>query len=374
MADSLKQVINQKLPLNRAIISDILLWITLALLLAYGIYLFAVLLPSKRGQSINLHFKNANEVSAGAAVRMLGMDIGFVDSVRIRNDHVEVVVQTDPKAPRIPSGSTFTILFTGLAGAKSIEVEPPDSPRPSIGGKPIYLVEEPIRMEDALNASLEETQALQKGAENITDFFGKKKPVEELQFNIQQTHQMTVVALQHFEGMNQAVHHIRKEITVNMLAGIDTIGGLSHGAQNIARMSDPVVLRPKVSRTLQFAQKLGKLFNTQSAGAINTITLQNRLMQFNQTNTQLSDRMQQVKNQVTNFPLWQWLQRFDTQSAQAGQFLDRANAFFSPDKLPALKHARQTIEAFNRKLLEWNAKLDAAQPAPGQGAPAPKSH
>lgn len=362
MAASLKQMLNQKLPLNRAIISDILLWIALALLAAYAVYLFAIVFPAKRGQTINLHFKDANEISRGSAVRMMGMDIGFVNDVRILKDHVEIIVQTNPDAPKIPSGATFTVLFTGLAGSKSIEVELPDSPpHPTINGKPIYLVEEPIRMKDTLNASIDVTQALQKGAENIADFFGKKTPVEELQFNIKQTHQMTVVAIHNFIGMNQAVDHMRQEVTSNALAGIDTLSGLNHDTKALVRITDPATLHTHIRNGLQLAQKMGKLFSGEASGVANSLTLQNRLNQFNQTNTQISDRMQMLQNQVKNFPLWQWLQNVDTQEGHAVDFLNRADAFFATDRLPALKQARQAIQSFNRQLIQWNNQANAIQ-------------
>jgi ABC-type transporter Mla subunit MlaD len=370
MAASLKQMINQKLPLNRAIISDILLWITLALLAFYLVYLFAVVFPAKRGQIINLHFKDANEISKGSAVRMMGMDIGFVNDVRIRKDHVEVTVQTNPDAPKIPSGATFTILFTGLAGSKSIEVEAPDAPHPKIHGKPIYLVEEPIRMKDALNYSLDATQALQKGAENIADFFGKKKPVEELQFNIQQTHQMTVTAIHNFTGMQQTIDRMRKDVTTNVLAGLDTLNGLNHASKVIARTTTPATLRSRITKGLQFAQKMGKLFSGQSATVVEGITLQQRLTQMNQANTQISSRMQLLQTQVKTFPLWQWLNNFDTQEGRMVDFLNQADAFFSTDRLPAIKQARKAIQSFNHQLIQWNVKATSVQT---QSNPTPKT-
>jgi ABC-type transporter Mla subunit MlaD len=355
---------NQKLSLNRAIISDILLWIALTLLVAYGIYFIAVVMPNKRGQTISLHFRDANEISKGSAVRMMGMDIGFVDNLHIRKDHVEIVVQTYPNALEIPSGSTFTILFTGLAGAKSIEVELPDTPQPLVGGKPLYLIEEPIRMKDTLNSQIEVTQALQKGAENIADFFGKKKPVEELQFNIQQTHQASIDAIQNLNGMNQAIRHISQEITENALSAIDTLSGLNRGSRNIVSMTQPEKLRGQVSQVLQTTQKLGRLFRAEATTTIQTITLQERLAQFNQINSQVSNRMQSLQQRVKDFPLTEWLQRIDTYQGGFADFVNKAHAFFATDRLPALKHARQSIQAFNCQLEALNTRIDARQKQP----------
>src|SRR5690606_815238 len=136
--------------------------------------------------------------------------------IQLKEDHVEVTVQTDPDALKIPSGAVFTILFTGLGGAKSIEVSLPPQPVSEVGGKPVYRVQEPISIRDTLNASLDSVQALQKGSENISDFFGKRKPVEELQFNIRQAHEMSGVAARNTAALNHGLEDLRQNVSTYM--------------------------------------------------------------------------------------------------------------------------------------------------------------
>jgi len=252
MVDSLKRLKLRKLPLNRAIISDILLWVVLALAVAYGIYFFGIALPAKRGQVITLHFHNANEIAKGSPVRLMGTDIGFVSDLKIEHDYVAVTVQTYPGTLPIPSGATFNILFTGLAGAKSVEIEVPETPQPTINGQPVYLVEEPVRMRDALNASIDVTQSLQKGAENITDFFGKKKPVEELQFNIRQAHQISVIATRNASKMNGDITDIHHELHANAATGISTLRELMPGLAQAASVTNQSVWNVRSNMTDQF--------------------------------------------------------------------------------------------------------------------------
>lgn len=360
MIASLKRVINRKVTLDRAIISDFALWFFLALLLAYGVYWFAIALPAKRGQTIILHFRDANEVSKGSPVRMMGTEIGFVDDVSIRRDHVDIKIQTNPGTLKIPSGSTFTILFTGLAGAKSIEVDLPKTPQPNGESGPIYLVEEPIRMKDTLNASIDVIQALQKGAENITDFFGKRKPVEELQFNIRQAHQMSAIASRNTEALNQAILHLRQDIAHNTLAAIDTLSGLNQASKQVAEASQPAKLRKDINDLIGFGKKLAVLSQSQAQGTINTIRLSKRLTRMTQTNARFNRQVLGLIDQVRQAPFKPWLDNLYQQGGQFSNFLNQADRYFSQDRMPALRHARQAIQDFNRNLETFNQKLNQA--------------
>lgn len=368
MWTSLKRFTNRKLPLNRAIISDIALWVFLTLLLAFAIYQLAVTLPAKNGQTIVLSFRDANEISKGSSVRMMGTEIGFVDDVRILQDHVEIKVQTYPDTLKIPSGARFTILFTGLAGAKSIEIDLPTNPRPEVDGHPLYLVEEPIRMKDTLNASIDVTQALQKGAENITDFFGKKKPVEELQFNIRQAHQMSAVAVNHTQSLNHALLSFQKDISTNTLTAIDTLSGLKQGSRKMLSATQPDKLRADFKRWTATLRKFTSLFQAETSSTINLVTLPNRLTQLNQVNGQLGSQLETFNTKVQQFPLNQWLNNFSQGQGQFQDFLTRADLFFKPDRLPALRHARQSIQDFNRQLETFNQKLNKANSSAPNGA------
>lgn len=371
MPDSSSQIKTERLPLNRAIISDILLWLALVLLLAYGVYFFGVALPAKRGQEITLNFHNANEISKGSPVRMMGTDIGFVSDVHMRHDHVEVTVQTFPGTMKIPSGATFDILFTGLGGAKSVEVVTPDIPQPTINGKPVYLVQEPISMRDVLNASIDVTQALQKGAENITDFFGKKKPVEELQFNIRQVHSMSNTAVRNTDTLNQSISEIHQAAQENIHPATDTLNQLRPGVAYAASVTNPITARPELIRFFQSIQKLSQVLNGQESGAMRTVALQQRLTQLNQLNSQVSQRTQNLSTRLTNAPISQWLQGTSNNKGinHFSATLDRATLVTSKDYTPALQHAHQSIRKFNQHLVQIKTKIAQPPVPPAQPNP-----
>lgn len=347
--------INQKVPLDRAIISDLLLWSLMAALLIYGLYMVAIVMPAKRGQTIHLEFLNANEISRGAPVRLMGTDIGFVDNIRIEQDHVDVTIQTDPDAIRIPSGSVFTVLFTGLGGAKSIEVTLPNTPVPEEDGKPVYRVKEPISMRDTLNASLDSVQALQKGSENISDFFGKRKPVEELQFNIREALEMSTVATRNTTSLNQALGSLRNDVDTYTQEGIKTFQMFNEGANKINALTQPSQLQPLLSAVDHDLDSFHHAFVSEGKLA-HQIT--RRLYRLNQSVTQFNTRMSQFGQTILRKPLPQWLGDIERGQQTMDGVLDRLEQSFPPGKTWNLQPARLKVQRINQTLIQWQKTAD----------------
>jgi hypothetical protein len=355
MLNSLRRSINQKVSLNRAIISDILLWIALSALLAYGVYLVFIAIPARRGQTIQLEFLNANEISRGAPVRLMGTAIGFVDDIRIKDDHVQVTVKTDPGAVKIPSGSVFTILFTGLGGAKSIEVNLPAKPLKAVNGKPLYFVKEPISMRDTLNASLDSVQALQKGSENISDFFGKRKPVEELQFNIKQALKMSDRAGRNILALNEGLGTMRQNIKTYSQLGVNTLQSFNHGAQIMNQSTQASIIRERILTSSYNVRSFHDAFVSQGRLAVK---VPERLSQFSDLNTKISVKLGVLNQKLTAWHIPQWLVDFEEGQNNYQAALNQINAFFDPDYSAQMKQTRSSIQQFNRQLLLWNAKAN----------------
>jgi ABC-type transporter Mla subunit MlaD len=347
--------INQKVPLDKAIISDLLLWALMAALLLYGLYMVAIVLPAKRGQTIHLEFLNANEISRGAPVRLMGTDIGFVDNIRIERDHVDVTIQTKPDAIRIPSGSVFTILFTGLGGAKSIEVSLPGTPEPEVDGKPVYRVKEPISMRDTLNASLDSVQALQKGSENISDFFGKRKPVEELQFNIREALAMSNVATRNMTSLNRALGSLQQDVNTYTQQGIQTFQTFNEGANKINAVTRPSKLRPLLASINHDLDNFHHAFVREGKLA-HQITHQ--LNRFNQGVSRFNGSLSRVGQVILRKPLPQWLEDIERGQQTVDGVLDRMEQVVPAGKTWDLAPARHKVRQINQTLLEGQKTAD----------------
>jgi hypothetical protein len=156
---------------------DLVLWLFIGLVLAWQLPLWIPKAP----QAIMLRFKDSSELSAGSPVRLMGTEVGWVHNVRFKKDHVQVKLRFYRDSPHIPPGSEFTIEFTGIAGAKCVEITPPDallSSKPASNNRPLnahrngrhdpnhYVVVEPIRMADVQQGGLLQVDAMKEGAEN----------------------------------------------------------------------------------------------------------------------------------------------------------------------------------------------------------------
>lgn len=84
----------------------------------------------------------------GSPVRILGIQVGYVNQINIVGEDVYVkFVVTDKKA-KIPPGSRATVEFSGLGGSKSLEIYPPSKGQPS--PEKFIIPESPKRIHDSL--------------------------------------------------------------------------------------------------------------------------------------------------------------------------------------------------------------------------------
>lgn len=383
------------LPFNTAIISDILLWMVLLALLLGGIYLFTVQLPEQRGQTIRLHFKDANEIIKGSSVHMMGTEIGYVRDLHVHKDHVTVTVQTYPESLSIPAGATFTVLFTGLGGSKSIEVELPKSIPVSDSGEELlhgYLVQEPVRFKQVLDANIDVTRALQQGAENIADFFGKKKPVEELQFNIRQTHHWTEDSIHYADEIDAYMVKTRQDLHQGSEGGHGILQDLRQQLAQAKEKTRPARVRPHIEAGLGHVRDLQE-FLVQAAAGTSTATgiarkqsgqismqdpqtknIQEKLNDFNRLTAQVSTQLRHVNAYVRLWSPERWLTPWEKHQEGFARAVDRSDSWLDAHPLsPALQKAKVAIQRFNQQLLGWLAKMTSRQGTSRQGTPASSS-
>lgn len=100
---------------------------------AISILIFTVLWVKGRslsgGERIDLAFKDANGVRAGAAVQMMGLRIGQIEDVtpiiQGKDSYVKIRFVVTEKGVKIPYASTMSIQQSGIIGEQFLEVTPP---------------------------------------------------------------------------------------------------------------------------------------------------------------------------------------------------------------------------------------------------------
>lgn len=102
---------------------------TLALIVIVGIaaaVLIAITKPWYHRREIRVYFQDAKGLRAGAPVRMAGVDVGSVESVRVRPDlHAAEAVLSlrTPYELRVPKDATVLLPTEGVLGSTFAEVE-----------------------------------------------------------------------------------------------------------------------------------------------------------------------------------------------------------------------------------------------------------
>lgn len=335
-------------------VSDLMLWASLAMLLALGTYYFWVQERESHRQLVRLSFRDANELTKGAMVRMMGTDFGYVKDIKIFRDRVDVWIKTNPHSLKIPSGSVFTIQFTGLVGGKSIEIIPPTVENPHINGKPIYLVEEPIRLKDTMDYQIDIAQALQRGAENFSDFFGRKKPVEELQINIRQAHHAT-------QSANQTLSSVSTQMRNSNADAHRTLTGINDSVQNFGvfireakETTEPTSFGPNV---YGLVRDMGLVLRDTEAG-MNRFQLERKLAHFNSRYFFWEGKMAQARLMVDQERLVDIVTQAQNKTELADLGLEKAEKATAKNYFPLWDAAAKAVRDFNQKVLAWIKKFD----------------
>lgn len=87
-------------------------------------------------------------VIKGSPVKFMGVQVGYVDKVKILTDTVYLKIVITEKDIVLPKGSIATVEFNGMGGSKSLEIYPPT--KESIASGNLINVQSPKRLHDSL--------------------------------------------------------------------------------------------------------------------------------------------------------------------------------------------------------------------------------
>lgn len=83
----------------------------------------------------------------GSPVKFMGVQVGYIDKVKIVSNDVYVKFIITDKDVSIPKGAIATVEFNGMGGSKSLEMYPPT--KESLDSKKLIVVHNPKRLHDA---------------------------------------------------------------------------------------------------------------------------------------------------------------------------------------------------------------------------------
>lgn len=128
-------------------IVELFIWLLLLFFVAGGI-MFLRYNYKKNFNTYQIFLPDVDGLINGSPVRLMGIQIGYVNQVNIVGEDVYVrFIITNPNA-KIPRGTTATVEFSGLGGSKSLELYTPKSDE-TISDK-FIIAQNPKRIHESL--------------------------------------------------------------------------------------------------------------------------------------------------------------------------------------------------------------------------------
>lgn len=100
-------------------------------------------------KTYQIFLQDVDGLIVGSPVRMMGLQIGHVERVKIVSDHVYVKFILEDKNLSLPKGVIATVEFNGLGGSKSLELYEPT--KESLASNKLIVVNKPMRLSDSLS-------------------------------------------------------------------------------------------------------------------------------------------------------------------------------------------------------------------------------
>lgn len=111
--------------MKKPIIVEIVIWT----IILCAVCLLAIFSYSKmfvEPNIYNIEFKDIDGITKGSPVRFMGINVGYVRSLKTKDKHINVQIIITKENMKIPNGTVAKVEFFGLGGSKSVELMPPD--------------------------------------------------------------------------------------------------------------------------------------------------------------------------------------------------------------------------------------------------------
>jgi ABC-type transporter Mla subunit MlaD len=116
-------------------------------------------------------------IIVGSPVKFMGVQVGFVEKVKIISNTVYLKFVITDKNLTLPKGAVATVEFSGMGGSKSLEIYPPTEE--SIASQKLVVVNPPKRLYDAFGLLSEMFDKIDS-ISNKVSFFAKETGVTDI--------------------------------------------------------------------------------------------------------------------------------------------------------------------------------------------------
>ncbi|MDR1168270.1 MAG: MlaD family protein [Heliobacteriaceae bacterium] len=129
------------------ILIEFAVWFLILCLAVGGIKLYRYN-QYKEFYSYQIFLQDADGLIVGSPVKFMGVQIGYIDMLKIVSNDVYARFRITDKNFALPDGVIATVEFSGMGGSKSLEIYPPTEQ--SLNSDRVIYVGRPKRLHDAL--------------------------------------------------------------------------------------------------------------------------------------------------------------------------------------------------------------------------------
>lgn len=170
---------------------EVAIWFLILCFIVTGVRMYRYH-KQKELNTYQIFLPDVDGLIIGSPVKFMGVQVGYIDKVKIISDDVYVKFVITDKEVSIPKGAIATVEFSGMGGSKSLEIYPPT--KESLDSKKLIVVHNPKRLHDAfglLNDMFDKIGSITsklsffaKEAEGVTEHTIQGVDTKDIQSNI----------------------------------------------------------------------------------------------------------------------------------------------------------------------------------------------
>lgn len=126
---------------------ELFIWLLILCIVAGGIKVYRYK-KFKELKTYQVFMPDVDGMIEGSPVRLMGVQVGYVQKIKIVNKNVYVKFVINSPDVTIPQGSVATVTFNGLGGSKSLEITQPNEE--TIASKQFIVINRPKRLHDSM--------------------------------------------------------------------------------------------------------------------------------------------------------------------------------------------------------------------------------
>lgn len=116
---------NSRKKIRLYFVLELVLWL-MVIIVGVSAFRYHAIKKQSEYKSYQIFMQDVDGLIVGSPVRMMGVPIGYIKTIKVVQDHIYVKFVITQKDFILPKGVIATVEFNGMGGSKSLELYTPD--------------------------------------------------------------------------------------------------------------------------------------------------------------------------------------------------------------------------------------------------------